>query len=238
MSSLPAPVFEEFTIASLQQTLPPGTVDQKLVDKVNLLANNHEIADTFKQNFISYTNVLSKGSFTAAQYISALQYVSYRLMGYDKRPSWEKTFPQRYAELLKKGASSKEIHAHASAYNKTKLVNLITEQTLIPSYIINNHYFQEALNIEVEIMRDVDVSPKVRSEAAKAVLEYTNMPDSVANRDEISEKGINIIEQLAKATAALAESQRDANKKGITTVEEAARKPIYTLDQKGNVLDD
>ena len=159
-SPLPAPIFEEFTIASLQQTLPPGTVDQKLVDRVNQLANNPEIADTFKQNFISYTNVLTKGSFTASQYISALQYVSYRLMGYDKRPSWEKTFPQRYAELLNRGAQSKEIHAHASAYNKTKLVNLITEQTLIPSYIINNHYFQEALNIEVEIMRDTDVSPQ------------------------------------------------------------------------------
>ena len=64
------------------------------------------------------------------------------------------------------------------------------------------------------------------------------MPDSVANRDEISEKGINIIEQLAKATAALAESQRDANRRGLSSVEEAARKPIYTLDQEGNLLDD
>lgn len=227
-NQIPVPIFEEFTIESASQVLSSKLVTQDLVDRMNQLANSEELSETFKDNLTSFTTVLTQGAFTPDQYVSAVEFVSYRLMGHKVRPAWEKTFPDRYAALLAKGTSSKAIHSHASAYNRTKLVNLVMEQSLIPSYILNNHYFQEALGVQVEIMRDKDVSPKVRSDAAGKVLEYTAMPDSlVTNKDEVSEKGMDIIAALSKSVEALAEKKRGAIIDGKVTTKEVAQMKLY-----------
>lgn len=227
-NQLPEPVFVEFTKQNVGELLNIKHVDADLVDKINQLAASTELSENFKENLVTYTSVLNKGSFTPAQYVSAVQYVSYRLMGHDIRPAWEKTFPDRYATLLAKGTASKAIHSHASAYNRTKLVSAVTEQSLIPSYIVNNGLFQKALNIQVKIMTDEDVSPKVRSDAAAKVLEYTAMPDSVlSNKEEVSEKGMDIIAALAKSVERLADTKRASIIEGKVTATEAARMPVY-----------
>lgn len=227
-TTIPAPIFNEFTVESVSEIIPSGVITDDLVNRMNSLANSEELSESFRDNLVSFTSVLTKGSFTPAQYVSAVEFVSYRLMGHNIRPAWEKTFPDRYAELLSKGTASKAIHSHASAYNKTKLVNLVMEQSLIPSYIINNHYFQEALEVQVKLMKDEDVSPKVRSDAAGKVLEYTSMPDSMmGNKEEVSEKGLDIIAALAKSVNALAEGKRGAIIDGDATARDVARMPLY-----------
>jgi hypothetical protein len=227
-NKIPSPIFNEFTQESVGVMLASKSITPGLVDKINELASSDELSQTFKENLTSYTTVLTKGLFTPAQYVSAVQYVSYRLMGHDVGPAWQKTFPDRYKALLDKGTTSKVIGSHASAYNKTKLVNLITEQSLIPSYIINNSYFQRALNIQVEIMDDHDVSPKVRSDAAHRVMEYTAMPDSlVTNKEDISDKGMDVIANLAASVKALAAGKRNAIIEGTLTTKEVAQMPIY-----------
>lgn len=236
--NVPAPIFNEFDIKTASN-LVSGPVTQELVDKMNRLAQSEELSQIYKENLITYTSVLQKGAFTPDQYVSAVQYVSYRLMGNDVRPSWEKTFPDRYQKLLAKGASSKAIHSHASAYNKTKLVMGITEQSLIPSYIVNNGYFQEALDTAMEIVRDTDASDKNRIDALGKVLDHTAMPESLmGSKEEISDKGLDIIAQLAKATADLAESKRASIASGDTTAKDAARRPIYTINENGDRIDD
>jgi len=230
-TNIPAPVFNEFSIESANQLLSTKLVSQDLVDKMNALASSTELAQTFKDNMTSFTTVLNKGAFTLDQYVTAVQYVSYRLMGHGVRISWEKTFPERYARLLSLGTNHRAINSHSTAFNRTKLVNLITEQSLIPSWIINNHYFQEALDVQVGLMRDEDVSPKVRSDAAKAVLEYTVMPDAaVGNKEEISDKGMDIIAELARSVTALAEGKQARIIEGSATAQEMARKPVYAVE--------
>lgn len=227
-SQIPAPIFQEFTTDSVSELLNSKAISKDLVAKMNTLANSDELSESFKENLISYTTVLEKGTYTPAQYVAAVQYVSYRLMGHDVTPAWEKTFPDRYNTLLSKGTAAKGISSHASAYNKTKLVSAITQQSLVPSYIVNNHYFQEALDVQVEIMRDDEVSPKVRSEAAGKVLEYTVMPDAlITNKEEVSDKGMDIIAALAKSVNALAEGKRGAIIDGEITTKEAAQMPLY-----------
>jgi len=227
-TTIPAPVFEEFTEENLSTVLNITSVPKELIDKINKLSQDDELSQTFKDNFIDYTTVLTKGAFSPEQYVNAVQYVSYRLMGHNVRQAWMKTFPERERALQAKGNSSKDINSHASMYNKTKLVNMITEQTLVPSYVINNSYFQEALDTQVKLMRDSEVSPKVRSDAAKAVLEYTVMPDALlANKDEVATKSLDIIEQLSKSVNALAQAKQSSIIEGTVTTKEVAQMSIY-----------
>jgi len=229
--NIPAPIFNEFSAKSVEELLGIKKPSKSLVDKINQLATSVELSESYKDNLVTFTSVLTKGAFTPAQYVSAVQYVSYRLMGQTIQDAWRKTFPERYQTLLSKGTPAKDISSHASAYNKTKLVNLITEQSLIPSYIINNHYFQEALDVQVSIMRDHTQSGKVRSDAAAKVKEYTVMPDAIiTNKEEVSSKGMDIIAELAKSVTALAEGKRTSIIEGRATAQEIARKPVYQIE--------
>lgn len=229
-TNIQTPIFNEFTEESVGMLLATKSVTPGLVDKINALANSDELSQTFKDNLTTYTTVLTQGVFTPAQYVSAVQYVSYRLMGHDVRPAWEKTFPERHATLLQKGTPAKGINSHASAYNKTKLVNLITEQSLIPSYIINNGYFQEAMDVGMGILRDPDASDKNKIDAMGKILDHTAMPESLMNsqaKDEMSDKGMDIIAQLAASVKALAAGKRKAIIDGTVTTKEVAHMPIY-----------
>ena len=214
---LPTPVYEEFTVENLKTLIPSNLVNQDLADRVNQLMTDDLLKDQFKDNMVSFVSVLSRGQFTPQQYVNAVTYVSYRLMGIKKREAWSHTFPDRYKELLNKGVASKVIYSHSSAYDKSKLVSMITEQTLVQSYVINQHYFQEALETAVDIMRDDEESGKVRVDALGRVLEYTAMPESLgSNKEEIAEKSMDIIQQLANATSQLAKTHAKAIENGAS----------------------
>ena len=122
-----------------------SNITQSLVDLVNNVSGDPEFAEQVRQNFISYTSVLKDGKFKTEDYLNAVTYVSYKVMGYSNQESYAKTFPQRYAALVAKQTSSKDIAAYVSAYNKGKLVNLILEQTLVPSWVLNQDLYQFVL---------------------------------------------------------------------------------------------
>src|SRR4051812_25397190 len=126
------------TVVELKAVLPrnlQGAASQELVDKINDAAQDPEIAELIKENFISYTKVLAEGKFKTEDYLSAVAYVSYKLMGYNNQDAYAKTFPVRWQRHALLGTSSKDISAYVAAYNKNKLVNLILEQSLIPSWV-------------------------------------------------------------------------------------------------------
>lgn len=225
-TTLPSPVWEEFSKETLSLTLPEAMVTDDIVDKANSLFNDMEASELFKENLLSYANVLAKGRYTLDQYLLAVQYSTYVMMDTGKTEAWKLTFPDRYSRLLAKGSTSKVIMAHASAYAKTKLVNLVIEQTMIKSSILNQHMFQEALNIQMDLARDAK-SEMVRSTAASAVLAYTVMPDKPANQDEIVSASMSIIEQLAAATNALAQTNKEAIQGGSKTAKQVAQGSIY-----------
>lgn len=217
MTTIPTPIYQEFTKESLSTLVPTGMVDDKLVTKVNSLVQDDDLKDHFKDNLVSFASILAKGQFTPDQYVSAVTYVTHRLMNTTKSKSWQLTFPHRYAELLSKGKSAKDVSAHVSAYDKTKLVTLITEQTLVQSYIVNSPYHQEMIEFGVKVVRDDKQYMKDRLVAMESVLRYTQAPESIiSNKEEISDKSIDIIQQLANATNQLAKAHSVAIENGAS----------------------
>ncbi len=222
---------KEEVVAVMPVTLR-GSVTQGLVDTINNVTSDPLIAQQVRDNFISYTSVLKDGKFKTEDYLNAVTYVSYKLMNMTNVEAYAKTFPQRYAALVAKGTVPKDIAAYVSAYHKGKLVNLILEQTLVPSWVLNQDLYQKAINTQAQIMQDPNVSAKVRSDAADSLLTHLAKPKEAGPLVSIDMRETSGISELKGMLAEMAQQQQDLISNGMSTQSVAAQR-IF----KGEVID-
>ena len=216
------PITKELVARALPGNLKSAATDQ-LADMINQISADPLIAEQIRENFLSYASVLKEGKFKVEDYLNAVAYCSYKLMGDSNQDAYFKTFPQRYANLVAAGRTPKEISAYVSAYAKGQLVNKIMEQTLVPSWVLNQHMYQAALNTQFKLMTNEDVSPKVRSDAADSLLTHLAKPKEAGpliNIDMGETSGMN---ELKDALARMAQQQQVLINAGVSTKEIAAQ---------------
>ena len=212
------------TVDIVEKALPPNlktAATQSLVDQINNIVSDPLIAEQVKNNFISYTTVLKEGKFKTEDYLHAVTYVSFKLMSMSNQDAYFRTFPQRHAALVAKGTTSKDIAAYVSAYNRGKLVNLILEQTLVPSWVLNQDLYQKALNAQADLMMNAQ-SEMVRTTAANSILTHLQKPKEAGpliNFDMRETSGMN---ELKDMLTALAHKQREAIQGGNLTTQDIA----------------
>jgi len=198
-----------------------NSVTQALVDKINNIVADPIIAEQVRDNFITYTSVLRDGKFKTEDYLHAVMYVSHKLNNSSNLDAYTKTFPQRMQDLIARGVPSKDIAAYVSAYNKGKLVNLILEQTLVPSWVLNQGLYQEALNVQAELMQMAQ-SEKVRTEAANSILTHLKKPEGKDFQINMDLRDTSGMTELKDAMRRMAEQQQHLITSGVTTREIAA----------------
>lgn len=206
------------TLGGLSKALPANlkqSATQELVDKLNSISSDPVVGENIRDNFISYTRVLQSGKFRTEDYLNAVQYVSYKLMGDTNKDAYFRTFPQRYQALLAKGTTDKDISSYVSAYNNNKLVNLILEQSLIPSWVLNQDLYQRALSVQAELMTSA-FSEKVRCDAANSLLSHLTKPKETGPLLNIDLRESSGMTELKEAMKALAQKQLDVLSKGGT----------------------
>lgn len=207
------------TIQEVEKALPPNlktAVTQSFVDRINNIVNDPIVAEQVRNNFISYTKVLQDGKFKTEDYLHAVTYCSFKLMGLSNQDAYFRTFPQRHAALVAKGTSAKDIASYVSMYNKGKLVNMIMEQTLVPSWVLNQDAYQKAINTQVELMTTA-ASEMVRTQAANSILTHLAKPKEagpLVNIDMRENSGMN---ELKDALVKLATQQRELIQSGVST---------------------
>ena len=209
----------------VERSLPANlksAATQPLVDMLNNIAADPLVAEQVRNNFISYTSVLKDGKFKTEDYVTAVTYVSYKLMGYTNQDAYFKTFPQRHASLLAKGSTSKDISAYVSAYHRGKLVNLIMEQSLVPTWVLNQDLYQRALNTQADLMTNSG-SDMVRQQAANSILLHLTKPKEAMNvqlnLDVKESSGMN---EMKEALAQMAKQQQQLIAAGMTAKEIAS----------------
>lgn len=202
------------------------SVTQKVVDVINNSFSDPIIAENFRNNFITYASVMKEGRFSVDEYINAVKYVSFRIMGYQIKDSYAKAFPDRYQRLVANGATEKDISAYSSAYNKNKLVNLIYEQSMIPVWIVNQDAYQKAINTQLEIMSNPDFSAMARTAAANSVMTHLAKPKDTAALINIDMRENSGIIELKETLAQLAAQQRDLIQAGMSPKDIAAQKLV------------
>ena len=216
------------TIDQFKQALPDKvkkSINQELIDQINTTLSDPEMFESYRENLLSYTKVMADGRFKVDSYVQAVKYVSHKLMGCTNIEAYTKTFPDKYARFVQQGVQAKDIASYVTAYNKSKLVNLIFEQTLIPSYVLNQDLYQKALNVQADLMVNSG-SDKVRCDAANSLLTHLKMPETQKVELEIGVKEDSSIAQLRQATLELARQQRLAMEAGAMNAQEVAHARI------------
>lgn len=227
-----APAVTPLSLDQFRAALPDKvkkSVNQDLVDAVNKTLSNPEEFEHYRDNLLSYTRVMQDGRFSVQEYLNAVRYVSFKLMGSSNIEAYTKTFPQKYANHVANGTSAKDIASYVTAYNKTKLVNLVFEQTLVPTHVLNQDLYQKALNVQADLMMTAK-SEKVRSDAANSLLTQLKPPEVKKVELELGTKEDGSINALREATMALAAAQRQALQAGAMTVQEAAHSRVIAAE--------
>ena len=190
-------------------------ITQDFLDKIVASVTNSEIAEQFKENFVTYLNVLSKGKYKMDDYISAVKYVSYKLLGYSNIKAYAATFPDRYQRLKDEG--QQQIEAFVSMYARGKLVNQIFEQTMVPTYVLNAPLHQEALNELAMMIKDPDVRGMTKVKACEAILQHTKQPEVVKGELTIGIEQSDTINDLREIVENLADTHKVLlERKGMT----------------------
>lgn len=214
----------------LQRALPDkfkGSLNQELLDKINATLSDPDLQDTFRDNFLSYIDILNEGRFKITDYLSAIKYTTHKLMGNSNIDAYTKTFPDRYTSMMERGLSNKDMSSIITVYNKSKLVNLIMEQSIIPSWVINQHLHQQAINVQAELMMSAN-SEKVRSDAANSLLIHLKPPEVTKVELDIGIKDSDQLSELKEVTLQLAAQQRRMIEAGVITAKSAAEQKVVT----------
>ena len=214
-----------FTVELLQKTLPSNlrtSATQGLVDMLNTVSNNQQEAELIRENFLGYTAVLSEGKYKTEDYLNAVKYVSFKLMKCSNEEAYVKTFPQRYQRMVGEGIKPKDIGAYVYAYSKNKLVNRIMEQTMVPSWVLNQDIFQEAINTQASLMSNPDVSTKVRSDAANSLLTHLAKPKEAGPLINLDMRDTSGMKEMKELLVRMAQQQQGLIKEGVTARDIAA----------------
>lgn len=213
---------------SFKKVLPgqlKKTVNEELIKGVNKILADPMCGASFRENLFGYVNVLKEGKFKLESYVDAVKYVSYKLMGDTNIVAYTKAFPERYERMVKKGMCSKDINSMVTSYNKNKLVNLIYEQTLVPSYILNADLYQRALNTQADLMINAK-SEKVRTDAANSILNHLKAPEKKTIELDIGIKQDSTLEDLRATTRELVEQQKKMLNTGYANAKQIADSKI------------
>lgn len=194
------------------------SVNQALIDQINQTLSSPEEMETYKENLLNWTTVLKEGKFKMESYLNAVRYVSFKVMNLSNQEAYFRTFPDKHARFKLMQTPTKDITSYVSAYNKSKLVGLVYELSMIPTHILNAPLFQEALNCQADLMINAK-SEMVRCNAATSILTHLKPPENKKIELEIGVKQDDTITKLREATQKLTEAQRTLMESGVSAQE-------------------
>lgn len=225
---------ELITLEEVRASVPTklqSVVSQSLVDKLNYLNSEvPEAAENIRDNFITYVDVLQEGKYKLTDYLNAIKYISFQLMGKSNRESFRLTFPDRFKRMQESGKPMKDIDSQVSSYNRNILVNKIREKTIIPSWILNQDAYQEAINTQVRLMRTAS-SERVQAMAADSILNHLKRPENLGQAQlSINVNTGSVLDDLQKNMLELVKTQRDMIKAGVSAKEIAEQRIVIDVN--------
>lgn len=220
----------QLSIEELQVALPAQfkkSVNKELLDSVNNVISDPEVYQSYRDNLLSYAHVLNNGKFKVSSYVDAIRYCSFKFMNHTNIMAYSKAFPDKIKRFNEQGVSAKDISSYVHAYSKTKLVTMIMEQAFIPTWLLNQDLFQQALNVQADLMLNAN-SEKVRSDAANSVLTQLKRPDTQKIELDVGVKTDKTIEALRASTLELVAQQKMAIQSGAMQAQEVAHSKLIT----------
>src|SRR5690606_32437656 len=212
-------------LATVKRALPgnlASLASQSLVDTLNQIADDPDEAQAIQENFITFTSVLKEGKYKTSDYVNAVKFVSYKLMDMTDQDAYFKTFPDKLTRWTAEGKDKRWMSGHISMYKKGKLVQAILEQSLVPTWVLNAHIYQKAINVQEDLMQNAS-SEMVRTQAANSILTHLAKPKEAGPLINLDMRDSSGVKELKDTLAALARGQIQAIQGGVATKDIAAQ---------------
>lgn len=222
----------DFTVDEFKQALPKNlrnSVNPSLISYMATKFSEPDMLETYRENLIGYANVMRDGRFKVSSYVDAVKYVSHKVAGKTNQEAFSITFPEKIKNYAARGSSQSDISSYVSSYNKNKLVQLVYEQSMTPTWIFNQDIFQKAINHQAHLMVNAK-SEKVQSDAANSLLTHLKPPEAKKMELEIGIKQDSSIEALKATMAQMAERQKEIIESGAMNAQEIAHQSIKVID--------
>lgn len=223
---MPAMTEEQFKEALPVQVRK--SVTPEVMQSINAALGDPEAMEAFKENLVSYTSVLLEGRFKMGNYVNAVKYVSFKLLGSTNKDAYTRTFPGKIQAFKASGLDDRTISSYISAYHKSKLVNLIMAQTLVPTHVLNAPYFQQAINTQAELMMTAS-SEKVRCDAANSLLSHLKPPETRKVELDLGHKADKTLDSLRATTRELVRQQKKMLEEGSTRLKDVAEGALIVV---------
>lgn len=197
-------------LLALKEVLPNTLkkfITPEFEQEIAELESDALVREHIEKNMISYSGVLKGGEYTLESYLHAIAYTTHRLTGDSNVIAFAKAFPKRYAGLVASGATSTTIKKYAKYYENSKLVAAIMEQSIVPTWILNQDIYQKAINTQAELMMTAN-SEKVRCDAANSLLTHLARPKEVAPLVNVNINTVSELDLLKQAMVDLAQNQQ------------------------------
>lgn len=209
-----------------------GNVTQEVMDGVNALLADPNLAEAYRERMVGHTSVLREGKFKLESYLGAVKFVTQKMMNKSDIDAYIATFPVKYQDFVVRGVSQKDISSYVSAFKKSKLVTLIMEQALIPAWVGNQDMYQQALNAQFDLGMNAG-SEKVRVEALNSVLTQLKQPEKTKITLDISEEVGDVMGAVRKQMQELAAESQRYIQSGLGTAKDVAaqRLPFEVAQQ-------
>lgn len=228
------------TVDELKQALPKNhktNATQELADRINAIAGDPDIAREVRENFLSYATILIEGKFKLEDYLNAVTYCTFKIMGLTNRNAYAKTFVDRYTLLVARGTSEKDISAYVASYHSNKLVNIILEQAYIPIWLLNRDVYQKAINTQLRLMQNAD-SELVQTQAANSLLLHLKQPEVKKIELDVKMKDGGGLDDLRATLLELAQTQARmiADGAGAQTISRVPLRTVTVVEEITDVL--
>lgn len=212
------------TLEQFKQALPERmrkNINPEVVNTINQLLADPNLHETYRENLLGYTGIMTDGKHKLTSYVNAVKFCTYKMMGQTNLDAFIAAFPDRYNDFIVRNVSAKDIASYISIYNKSVLVTKIMEQSLIPTWILNQDVYQKAINVQAELMMSA-TSEKVRCDAANSLLTHLKMPDKAKVELDVTDKANDSIKALRDTMAALGDYARQQISEKVITAERVA----------------
>lgn len=188
-----------------------------------------DVRKTLMQKIQEGRSVLLEHPMQLEDYLKACKFVNYLSGGETAANAWTAVFPERVRDIEEKircgeckGGLVSAVARRALSYKNTKRVSQIIKNTQVPVHLLYQDLLMEAIEIQIRLARDEDMSGTVRQKAAESLMVNLAAPESV----QAPVLGTDDIAELAKLADRFAQGARATVIEGeasLVEIEEQSR---------------
>lgn len=218
----------------------PRKVNQETAEQCVKLINesiqgmDFMMREHYRDTLISVFDILdgSNGKYKFTDYLNAVKFVTYKLAGHTDVRAYAMTFPERIDRMAQEKVPTSHLYVYASGYAKNKLVVDIQSKLIVPTHILFQDIFHQAVKVQATIMNDDSVSPKVRVEAANSLMTHLKQPEVKKAELQVNTNDSGVIGQLADALSNLSKGHQELLAQGKTTLKDISEAVIIEVEDE------